>query len=64
MTDELRREVVRIVGGLQPEPEPAPRRHPLAPAPEPEAPTAPAQPPDATEEINAASQLGGAGRDG
>ena len=54
MTDELRREVLRIVGALQPEPEPGTPPTPVAPAPEPKVPDAPAQLSDATEEINAA----------
>ncbi len=40
MTDELRREVLRIVGALQPEPEPAAPPTPVATAPEPAAPSA------------------------
>jgi len=54
MTDELRREVLRIVGVLQPAPEPGTTPTPVAPAPEPKALDASAQLPDATEEINAA----------
>ncbi len=54
MTDELRREVLRIVGALQPEPEPATPPTPVAMAPEPVAPMPPRQLPEATEEITAA----------
>ena len=46
MTDELRREVLRIVGALQPEPKPVTPPTPVATAPEPAAPNAPAQLPD------------------
>jgi hypothetical protein len=54
MTDELRREVLRIVGALQPEPAPATPPTAVATAPEPAAPIAPAQLPATTEETNAA----------
>jgi hypothetical protein len=61
MTDELRREVLRIVGALQPEPkpEPQPATPPtaVATASEPEAPKAPVQLPETTEETNAAPRL-------
>ncbi|HZO46661.1 MAG TPA: DUF3306 domain-containing protein [Xanthobacteraceae bacterium] len=57
MTDELRREVLQIVGALRPEPAPATQPTAVATAPEPAAPMAPAQLPAATEEINAASRL-------
>jgi hypothetical protein len=54
MTDELRREVLRIVGALQPEPEPATPPTTVATASEPAAPMAPVQLPETTEETNAA----------
>jgi hypothetical protein len=54
MTDELRREVLRIVGALQPEPAPATPPTAVARPPEPAAPIAPAQLPETTEETNAA----------
>jgi hypothetical protein len=54
MTDELRREVLRIVGALQPEPEPATPSTAVVKPPEPAAAMAPAQLPAATEETNAA----------
>jgi hypothetical protein len=53
MTDELRREVLRIVGVLQPDPEPETASTPVATAPDPAMPTAPAQLPEKAEEINA-----------
>jgi hypothetical protein len=55
MTDELRREVLRIVGALQPEPEPATPPTAVATAPKPATPIAPAQLPETTEETNAAT---------
>ena len=55
MTDDLRREVLRIVGTLQPEPEPATPPMAVAQAAEPAAPMVPAQLPAATEETNAPS---------
>lgn len=54
MTDELRRDVLRIVGSLQPEPEPATPPAAVTTPPEPAVPDAPAQAPEATEEIIAA----------
>jgi hypothetical protein len=54
MTDELRREVLRIVGALQPEPAPAAPPTAVARPPEPAVPMAPAQLPESTEETNAA----------
>jgi len=54
MTDELRREVLRIVGALQPEPEPVTPPTAVATASEPAAPMAPVQLPETTEETNAA----------
>ena len=54
MTDDLRREVLRIVGALQPESEPATPPTAVVTPPEPAAATAPAQLPVATEETNEA----------
>jgi hypothetical protein len=59
MTDELRQEVLRIVGASQPEPEPATPPTPVATAPEPVAPMPPRQLPEATEEINTAPEPAG-----
>jgi hypothetical protein len=54
MTDDLRREVLRIVGALQPEPEPADPPTAVAKPPEPAAAVAPAQLPAVTEETDEA----------